>query len=45
MIKIFDLSDGSEISVIDSHGVKLKRPTGICVGVYDDRSELPQAQY
>ena len=40
VLKVFNMSDGSLISVIDSHGSKLRRPTGVAVarsqGGYDD---------
>ena len=40
VLKVFNMSDGSLISVIDSHGSKLRRPTGVAVarsqGEYDD---------
>jgi len=35
-IQVFNLHDGSLRSTIDSHGVKLKRPTGICVSKRGD---------
>jgi len=35
-IQVFDLSDGSLLSVIDSHGCKLKRPTGLAVSNLED---------
>ena len=31
VLKVFNMSDGSLISVIDSHGSKLRRPTGVAV--------------
>ena len=31
-MKVFNMSDGSLVSVIDSHGSKLRRPTGVAVG-------------
>jgi len=35
-IQVFSLKDGSLHSVIDSHGSKLKRPTGVAVSRSDD---------
>jgi len=39
-VQVFNMSDGSLISVIDSHGSKLRRPTGVAVarsqGGHDD---------
>jgi len=35
-IQVFDLSDGSLLSVIDSHGSKLKRPTGLAVSLLEE---------
>lgn len=35
-IQVFSLKDGSLHSVIDSHGSKLKRPTGVAVSQSDD---------
>jgi len=35
-IQVYDLSDGSLLSVIDSHGCKLKRPTGLAVSNFED---------
>lgn len=31
LLQVFNLSDGALLSVIDSHGSKLKRPTGLAV--------------
>merc|ERR1711974_533739 len=31
-VQVFNISDGSLVSVIDSHGSKLRRPTGVAVG-------------
>ena len=35
-IQVFSLADGSLQSVIDSHGSKLKRPTGVAVSNRED---------
>ena len=35
-MQVYDLSDGSLLSVIDSHGCKLKRPTGLAVSNFED---------
>ena len=35
-MKVFNMSDGSLVSVIDSHGSKLRRPTGVAVGKSSD---------
>merc|ERR1719220_1295444 len=35
-IQVFNLSDGALLSVIDSHGSKLKRPTGLAVSSYQE---------
>jgi len=37
-IQVFNLSDGSLRSCIDSHGVKLKRPTGVAVSQQEEGS-------
>ena len=43
VLKVFNMSDGSLISVIDSHGSKLRRPTGVAVarsqGGHDDDND------
>ena len=36
VLKVFNMSDGSLISVIDSHGSKLRRPTGVAVARSQD---------
>ena len=36
LLQVFDLSDGSLLSVIDSHGSKLKRPTGLAVSLLEE---------
>lgn len=36
-IQVFNFQEGTLHSVIDSHGEKLKRPTGICVSPLGDR--------
>ena len=35
-IQVFNLTDGTQYSMIDSHGSKLKRPTGVAVGCRGD---------
>jgi len=35
-IQVFDLAEGNLLSVIDSHGCKLKRPTGLAVSTFED---------
>lgn len=35
-IQVYDLSEGTLLSVIDSHGCKLKRPTGLAVSNAED---------
>jgi len=35
-IQVFDLTDGALLSVIDSHGSKLKRPTGLAVSLLEE---------
>jgi len=35
-IQVFDVSDGALLSLIDSHGSKLKRPTGLAVSSFQD---------
>lgn len=35
-IQVFNISDGSLHSVIDSHGSKLKRPTGLAVSLFEE---------
>ena len=39
VLKVFNMSDGSLISVIDSHGSKLRRPTGVAVARSHDRHD------
>ena len=39
ILKVFNMSDGSLISVIDSHGSKLRRPTGVAVARSHDRHD------
>ena len=36
-MQVFDFQSGALVSVIDSHGSRLRRPTGIAVGGAGDR--------
>ena len=36
LVQVFRLEDGSLHSTIDSHGSKLKRPTGVAVSALQD---------